>query len=88
MKDHKPAVSVCLPVYNGEKYISEAIESIGSQCFEDYEVIVSDNGSTDKTSDICRAFSMRDKRIKFYGATVNRGLAWNWNRVAALARGR
>jgi glycosyltransferase involved in cell wall biosynthesis len=83
-----PYVSVCLPVYNGEKYIREAIDSIRAQTFEDFEVIISDNASTDKTQEICRGYSNDDCRVKYFRAKVNQGLAWNWNRAFELASGR
>ena len=88
MKDRRPCVSICLPVYNGEDYISEAIDSIRAQTFDDYEVIISDNASTDGTPKICRAFAMEDPRVKFYRADINQGLAWNMNRALSLANGR
>ena len=49
MSDYRPSVSICLPVYNGEKYVREAITSILEQTFEDFELIISDNASTDGT---------------------------------------
>ena len=54
MSDYRPSVSICLPVYNGENYVREAITSILEQTFEDFELIISDNASTDRTHEICR----------------------------------
>ncbi len=88
MSDYRPSVSICLPVYNGEKYVREAITSILEQTFEDFELIISDNASTDGTGEICRDAATRDPRVRYYRAEVNRGLAWNHNRAFHLARGR
>ncbi len=88
MSDYRPSVSICLPVYNGERYVREAITSILEQTFEDFELIISDNASTDGTGDICRDAAARDPRVRYYRAEVNRGLAWNHNRTFDLARGR
>ena len=88
MSDYRPSVSICLPVYNGENYVREAITSILEQTFEDFELIISDNASTDGTDEICRDAATRDPRVRHYRAEVNRGLAWNHNRAFDLARGR
>ena len=88
MSDYRPSVSICLPVYNGENYVREAITSILEQTFEDFELIISDNASTDGTGEICRDAAARDPRVRYYRAEVNRGLAWNHNRAFHLARGR
>jgi glycosyltransferase involved in cell wall biosynthesis len=81
-----PRVAVGLPVYNGENYLREALESLVSQTFADWELILSDNGSTDGTEGICREFAGRDSRILYLREPVNRGGAWNFNRVFALSR--
>jgi len=82
-----PRVSVGMPVRNGERYLESSLDSLLAQDFDNFELIVSDNGSTDATEAICRAYSQRDRRIRYYRATTNLGAAWNYNRVAALARG-
>jgi glycosyltransferase involved in cell wall biosynthesis len=82
-----PHVSVGLPVYNGERYVRQAIESILSQTFQDFELIISDNASTDATERICREYATRDSRVRYYRSDRNRGAAWNHNRVVELARG-
>jgi glycosyltransferase involved in cell wall biosynthesis len=66
-----PKVSVLMPVYNGEKYIAEAIDSIVSQTFIDWELIIGDDGSTDNTEEIVRTYS--DERIRYYKNEVNKG---------------
>src|SRR3990172_5433048 len=83
-----PVVSIGLPVYNGENYIEKAINSILSQTFKDFELIISDNASTDNTMDICKILSAKDRRIRYYRNEINRGAAWNFNRVFQLARGK
>jgi glycosyltransferase involved in cell wall biosynthesis len=85
--DKASRVSVGLPVYNGEKYLSAALDSLLAQTFEDFELVISDNGSTDGTEAICREYAHRDPRVCYQRSPVNRGLAWNHNRVVRLARG-
>jgi glycosyltransferase involved in cell wall biosynthesis len=83
-----PLVTVGLPTYNGSRFLREAIESILAQDLEDFELVISDNGSTDATEEIARATSARDPRVRYQRVAENRGAAWNYNRVLALARGR
>ena len=78
-------VSVGLPVYNGAVYLEEALESLVTQSFEDLEIIISDNGSTDSTPAICRGFAAADRRIRYVRHDVNRGAAFNHNWVATAA---
>jgi glycosyltransferase involved in cell wall biosynthesis len=67
-------VSIGLPVYNGEKFLPEAITSLLAQTFEDFELIISDNASTDRTEEICRTFADQDKRIRYVGNQENIGM--------------
>ncbi|WP_348231218.1 glycosyltransferase family 2 protein, partial [Salmonella enterica] len=62
---HTPKVSIGLPVYNGENYLKEAIESHLSQSYEDFELFLSDNASTDGTQDICEHYAKQDERIQY-----------------------
>ncbi|MEM7029145.1 MAG: glycosyltransferase family 2 protein [Chloroflexota bacterium] len=87
VKKKHPKVSIGLPVYNGENYLSEAIESLLNQTFTDFELIISDNGSTDSTQSICKAFAEADDRVRYFRYEQNRGAAWNYNHVFALAQG-
>src|SRR5207247_8787636 len=87
METRKPRVSVGLPVYNGEKFLSEALDSIIAQSFEDLELIISSNASTDGTDEICRAYVARDKRIRYYRNETNIGVDGNFNRVFQLSSG-
>jgi glycosyltransferase involved in cell wall biosynthesis len=82
-----PRVSIGLPVYNGEEYLKYALDSILSQTYEDFELIVSDNGSTDRTEKICRDYASKDKRIRYYRNDKNLGAAWNFNHVFELSSG-
>jgi len=83
----KPLVSIGLPVYNGEKYVGKAIESVLTQTFEDFELIISDNASTDRTEEICREYTANDPRIHYYRNERNLGAAKNFNRVFELSTG-
>lgn len=82
-----PRVSVGMPVYNGARYIAQAIDSILAQTFSDWELIISDNASNDATGQICQSYVSRDDRVRYYRNEWNRGAAWNHNRVVQLARG-
>jgi glycosyltransferase involved in cell wall biosynthesis len=84
---NRPRISVGMPVYNGSKYVVEAIESVLAQTFGDFELVISDNASTDATEDICRDFAARDARIRYVRNRQNRGAAWNFNRTFELATG-
>ena len=70
-----------LPVYNGQKYLAAAIESHQAQTYEDFELVISDNGSTDATADICAEYARKDARIKVLRSPQNRGILWNHRRV-------
>ena len=72
MNQHK--VSVCIPTYNCEKYISETIESILAQSFADFELVIVDNASNDQTSVIVDSYAKHDPRIKFSINEVNLGM--------------
>ena len=86
MTDHLPKVSVAIPVYNGETYLAEAIGSVLAQSFEDFELVVCDDCSTDSSLKIARSF--RDGRIRILQNGRNLGFGGNWNRCLAAARGR
>jgi glycosyltransferase involved in cell wall biosynthesis len=83
----KPRVSIGLPVYNGEKFLEETLDSLLAQTFTDFEIVISDNASTDLTESICRSYAQQDDRIKFHRNTVNMGAAENYNLVFHLAQG-
>jgi len=83
-----PEVSVGLPVYNGEQYLGEAVQSICEQTFADFELIISDNASTDRTAEICRDMASRDSRIRYMRQPRNIGAARNFDFVARAANGK
>ena len=82
-----PRLTVGLPVYNGEKFVAESIEALLGQSFTDFELIISDNASTDGTGDICRRYEKEDPRVRYFLQQKNVGLAPNHNFVAEHARG-
>jgi glycosyltransferase involved in cell wall biosynthesis len=81
-----PRISVGLPVYNGERYLETALDSLLRQTCTDFELIISDNASSDGTEAICRRYAHRDRRVLYTRSERNRGAAWNHNRVVELAR--
>jgi glycosyltransferase involved in cell wall biosynthesis len=83
-----PLVSVALPVYNGEKYVAEAIESIQHQSFSDWELLIIDDGSKDNSIKICQYYASYDDRIRVIINDKNLGLAKTMNRSVSLARGK
>src|SRR5260370_35870186 len=78
---HTPQVSIGLGVYNGEPFLKDTLDSILAQTFEDFELIISDNASSDHTEEICRNYAARDRRIKYSRNPVNLGLYTNLNEV-------
>jgi glycosyltransferase involved in cell wall biosynthesis len=82
-----PTVSVGIPVYNGDTYVAEAIESILAQSYGDFELLIQDNASTDRTEEICRAYQNRDPRVSYVRNEVNVGAIPNFNLVFQRARG-
>lgn len=77
-------VGVGLPVYNGEDFLAAAIESVLAQTFRDFQLIISDNGSRDRTEQICQEYASTDARVKYHRSAENHGIAWNYNRVFEL----
>ncbi|MBW4538718.1 MAG: glycosyltransferase family 2 protein [Myxacorys chilensis ATA2-1-KO14] len=84
----EPLVSIGMPVYNGERFIKQAIDSILAQTFENFELIISDNASTDKTEEICREYAEKDKRIRYYRNEKNLGAALNYDRTFHVSQGK
>lgn len=82
---NRPRLSIGLPVRNGDDFLEEALESILAQTFEDFELIISDNASTDATEAICRAYVARDSRIQYFRNKEDIGGAPNFNRVFELS---
>jgi len=82
-----PRVSIGLPVFNGERYLARAIDSILGQDFADFELIICDNASTDRTPEICAAYARRDARVRYFRNPRNLGAGPNYDRCFHLARG-
>ena len=82
-----PKLTIGLPVYNGENFLEEAIESLLAQSFSDFELIVSDNASTDSTPEIVEQFAIRDKRVKYRRHEQNVGAIRNFNCLVEVATG-
>jgi hypothetical protein len=82
-----PKVSLGMPVFNGERFIEDAIQSILSQSFEDFELVVSDNGSTDRTSSICLDAAKNDERVRYIRLRKNYGYVYNFNSVFRATSG-
>src|SRR5262245_47649967 len=80
-----PRISVCIPTYNTARYLPEAIESVLAQTYDDFELVICDNASTDATPQLCRRYD--DPRVRYvrFDELVNQGN--NWNRCLRLARG-
>ncbi|OFW62052.1 MAG: hypothetical protein A2133_09450 [Actinobacteria bacterium RBG_16_64_13] len=82
-----PRISIGLPVHNGGRLLEQAIRCHLEQDYEDLELIISDNASTDDTQDICEEYARRDPRVRYYRNPENLGMVANFNRVFMLARG-
>jgi hypothetical protein len=82
-----PLLSIGLFLHNGERFLEAAIESILNQTFTDFELVISDNCSTDRSEGICRRFAAQDSRIRYYRAEYNMGAGWNLRNVYFKAPG-
>jgi glycosyltransferase involved in cell wall biosynthesis len=83
-----PPLTIGLPVYNGQNFLSESLDSLLAQTYGDFELLISDNASTDATEAICRDYAGRDARIRYLRQDVNIGAAPNHNYLIRAARGR
>lgn len=82
-----PRVSIGLPVFNGEHFIEQSVCSVLDQTYGDFELVISDNASTDRTVKIIESVIAGDDRARLVRNTDNRGAAWNYNEVYRLSRG-
>jgi len=80
-------VSIGLPVFNGERDLAQAFDALLSQTFADFEIVVSDNASTDGTQAMCEDFARKDARVRYMRQSRNIGAPRNWNAVVHAARG-
>lgn len=83
----RPRVSIGMPVYNREKYVGASIEAHLVQSYTDFELIITDNASTDRSEEICRAYAAKDPRVKYYRNPRNLGAAGNYRRCFELSTG-
>jgi glycosyltransferase involved in cell wall biosynthesis len=88
MRSEFPLVSIGLPVYNEEKMISRALDSLLAQTYPNFEIMISDNRSTDKTAEICKAYAQKDNRIKLNLNEENLGINANFRIVQKNGRGK
>ncbi|MGI0494165.1 glycosyltransferase family 2 protein [Alkalinema pantanalense CENA528] len=88
ISNNQPRVTIGIPVYNGQRYLALTLDSLLNQTFADFEIIISDNASTDGTQAICERYAAQDHRIYYCRATENRGPGWNYQRVFELATGK
>ena len=82
-----PRVSIAVPTYNCEKYIAQSLESLLGQSYGDFELVISDNASTDDTEGVCRRFAALDKRVRYVRRTENIGGPGNFRYVFSLCTG-
>ena len=73
----RPPVTIGLPVYNGEKFLRQALDSLLGQTMGDFELIICDNASSDATGQICRAYARADRRVRYYRNATNIGAPRN-----------
>jgi len=83
-----PMLTVGMPVYNADRFLAKALDSFFAQTFADFELLISDNASTDGTEAICREYARRDPRIRYFRNPKNMGAGWNYRRVYSLANGK
>ncbi len=86
-KQPSTRISVGLPVYNGARFLAETLDSLLVQTYEDFEIVISDNASTDETEQICRSYQEKDKRIRYYPNSTNLGAAKNYRKAFELSSG-
>lgn len=82
-----PMVSICVPTYNGARYLDDCLKGIFAQTFKDFEVLIVDDCSKDQSAAIVRTWMNLDARVRLHVNEVNQGLVENWNRCIKLARG-
>jgi glycosyltransferase involved in cell wall biosynthesis len=87
MTENKPLISLGVPVFNGEDYLQEALDSLLAQSYTNLEINICDNASSDRTEEICRLYCAKDRRIHYHRNSRNLGLLPNWRRTLDLASG-
>jgi glycosyltransferase involved in cell wall biosynthesis len=84
----QPLLTIGMPVFNGERFLAKALDCFLSQSFTDFQILLSDNASTDRTEEIGRDYAARDKRIRYLRNSRNMGAGWNFLHVYQLATGK
>jgi glycosyltransferase involved in cell wall biosynthesis len=87
MASDTPLVSIGLPIYNGDRFIEQALDGLLAQDYANFELIISDNASTDRTPEICRGYAAKDSRVRYHRNSTNIGAIKNFNRVFELSSG-
>jgi glycosyltransferase involved in cell wall biosynthesis len=82
-----PTVSICIPTYNGSAYLADCLNSVISQTYSDFEVLIVDDSSSDDTVAIANAYAKHEPRIRVVANDANRGLVENWNHCVRLSHG-
>jgi glycosyltransferase involved in cell wall biosynthesis len=82
-----PRLTLGLPVYNGERFLAESVDALLAQTFTDFELIISDNASTDRSGEIARQYAAADHRVRYVHHPRNLGSSFNHNFVIEQARG-
>jgi glycosyltransferase involved in cell wall biosynthesis len=88
MRYEKPLVSIGMPVYNSEQFIRHSLDSLLEQDYENFELIISDNVSTDRTQEICKEYQAKDKRVIYFWNEKNLGSVQNFDQLINLGRGK
>ncbi len=83
----QPFVSICIPVYNGLKHLNECLDSCLNQQYANYEIIICDDGSHDKSTELIEDYARKHSKIRFFRNEKNLGLVGNWNRCLDHAKG-
>jgi glycosyltransferase involved in cell wall biosynthesis len=87
MTTQRPLVSLGIPTYNSEGVIRDALDALLAQTYDNLELVISDNGSTDRTGEICQEYATKDRRVKYYRNPTNLGVHENYRRVVTLSTG-
>jgi glycosyltransferase involved in cell wall biosynthesis len=87
MNSRTPKVSIGMPIYNGEHFLPQTLDSLLAQTYKDFELIISDNASSDGTQEICQKYAAQDPRVRYLRQSVNLGASQNFNHVFDLASG-
>jgi glycosyltransferase involved in cell wall biosynthesis len=85
MNGSKPKVTIAIPVFNGDNFLAETLDSVLTQTLQDFEVVIADNGSTDGTERISRDYAAKDSRIQIHRSEVNLGVTRNFIRVVGYS---